>query len=269
MTRRILPIILCATLMACSTERSPEDKPPMTSELHRTMATPVQTLSFSIVRTLPHDVDAFTQGLVIHNGEFIESTGQNGQSTIRRVEISTGRIKRLEKLEGRYFGEGVTVLNGRAYMITWLSQTGFIFDPSTLRRLDNFSYAGEGWGLTNDGTRLILSNGSNTLSVINASTYAVERSITVTMNGSPVSQLNELEWIDGQIWANVWQTERLVRIDPATGNVTAIVDLTGILPSSARSSKTDVLNGIAYDSKTKALYVTGKNWPWVFQITVQ
>jgi len=265
MTRTILPIILCATLVACSSERPPVEKPLPTPESSYPVVRP---LSYTIVRTLSHDTSAFTQGLVVYNAEFLESTGQNGLSSIRRVDIVSGKVKKIEKLEARFFGEGITVLAGKAYMITWLSQTGFVFDPVSLKKLDSFSYAGEGWGLTNDGSHLIMSNGSNVLSVINPLTHAIVRSIAVTMNGSPVAQLNELEWINGEIWANVWQSERIVRINPETGNVTAVLDLTGILPDSARSAQTDVLNGIAYDAKTKLFYVTGKNWPFIFEIRV-
>jgi glutamine cyclotransferase len=163
----------------------------------------------------------------------------------------------------------MTVLNGKAYMITWLNQSGFIYDAHTLKELDKFSYAGEGWGLTNDGKNLIMSNGSNVLSVIDPKTFAVVRSISVTQSGSLVSQLNELEWIEGEIWANIWQSDRIVRIDPSSGKVTGVIDLTGILPNSSRNATTDVLNGIAYDSAAKAIYVTGKNWPSMFQIRVQ
>lgn len=269
MTRRILPIILCASLVACSTERPATERPAEAPLPNAESELTARTYGFSVVRTLPHDVKAFTQGLVVHKGAFLESTGQNGQSSIRIVDISTGKVRKLEKLDERYFGEGMTVLNGKAYMITWLNQTGFIYDAATLKKLDMFSYAGEGWGLTNDGTNLIMSNGSNVLSVIDPQTFAVVRSISVTQSGSLVSQLNELEWIDGEIWANIWQSDRIVHIDPATGRVTGVVDLTGILPNSSRDNTTDVLNGIAYDSASKSIYVTGKNWPSMFQIKIQ
>ena len=240
------------------------EKPP-TAEPEPT----VRTYSYVVIEKYPHDVSAFTQGLVVYNGVFLESTGQNGQSSIRRVDIRTGKVKKIEHLENRYFGEGMTVLNEAAYMITWLNQTGIVFDAASLKKIDSFSYAGEGWGLTNDGTNLIMSNGSNVLRVIDPKSHTVQRSIAVTMNGSPVSQLNELEWIEGEIWANVWQTDRIVRINPATGHVLGVIDLAGLLPDSERSIATDVLNGIAYNTQTKAIYVTGKNWPYVYQITIQ
>ncbi len=269
MTRRILPIILCASLAACSTERPATERPPEAPLPMAESETAVRSYGFEVIRTLPHDVKAFTQGLVVHAGAFLESTGQNGQSSIRIVDITSGKVRKLEKLEDRYFGEGMTVLNGKAYMITWLNQSGFIYDAHTLKELDKFSYAGEGWGLTNDGKNLIMSNGSNVLSVIDPKTFAVVRSISVTQSGSLVSQLNELEWIEGEIWANIWQSDRIVRIDPSSGKVTGVIDLTGILPNSSRTATTDVLNGIAYDTAAKAIYVTGKNWPSMFQIRVQ
>ncbi len=227
----------------------------------------VQT--YSVVKTLPHDVKAFTQGMVVHNGHFLESTGQLGQSSIRKVAISTGVVKDIDRMEDRFFGEGLTVLNGRAYVLTWLNQIAFVYDAATLRKTGQFSYAGEGWGLTNDGTHLIMSNGTNVLTYLDPASFRVVRSLPVTFNGSPLANLNELEWIDNEIWANVWQSDNIVRIDPQTGHVKAVIDLTGILPSEKRTPETDVLNGIAYDPSTKALYVTGKNWPNVFQIVVR
>ncbi len=269
MIRRIFPIIICAILEACSTERHSAEKIAIEKSPTTEPEPTVRMYSYAVVEKYPHDVKAFTQGLVVYNGVFLESTGQNGQSSIRRVDIRTGTVKKIERLEDRYFGEGMTVLKGAAYMITWLNQTGIVFDAVSLKKIDSFSYAGEGWGLTNDGTNLIMSNGSNVLTVIDPQSHTVQRSIAVTVNGSPVSQLNELEWIEGEIWANVWQTDRIVRINPSSGQVTGVIDLTGLLPDSERNASTDVLNGIAYNALTKAIYVTGKNWPHVYQITVQ
>ncbi|MCX6140881.1 MAG: glutaminyl-peptide cyclotransferase [Candidatus Kapabacteria bacterium] len=270
MTRLSLPIILCAIIVACSSERKPEElrdkeKP---TQILQTEST-VTSNGFKVLRRYPHDVKAFTQGLEVYDGLFVESTGQNGLSSIRRVEIGSGKVKKVEDLDDAFFGEGATVLKGKIYMLTWLNQMGFVFDAQTLKSVGKFSYAGEGWGLTNDGTRLIMSNGSSILNVIDPNSYRVVRSISVTMNGSPVTRLNELEWVDGEIWANIWQSEQIVRIDPASGRVNGVIDLTGILPDSARDANTDVLNGIAFDSATKAIYVTGKNWPYVFQISLQ
>lgn len=270
MNRHIPPIILCAIIIGCSSERKPEEPHDKESSVPTVRSEPaVTTNGYKVLHSYPHDIKAFTQGLEVFEGHFIESTGQNGQSSIRKVEIVSGKVKIKEDLDNSYFGEGATVLNDRIYMLTWLNQTGFVFDARTLKKLGNFSFAGEGWGLTNDGQQLIMSNGSNVLNVIDPVRFNVVRSISVTMNGSPVTHLNELEWVDGEIWANVWQSEQIVRIDPVSGRVKGFIDLTGILPDSARDANTDVLNGIAYDSVKKAIYVTGKNWPFVFHISLQ
>lgn len=270
---QLLLAIMTLAVSSCSTERpSPDESPrPAASAPASTPApTPsVQRQSFRIVRTLPHDTLAFTQGLVVHAGGFVESTGQNGQSSIRLVDIATGKVRRMQRLADRYFGEGMTVLGGKAYMLTWLTQTGFIFDVSTLKQTGTFTYSGEGWGLTNDGTNLIMSNGTNMLTVLDPTSFRVVRTISVTVDGRSVPMLNELEWVDGEIWANVWRTNEIVRIDPATGAVKSVVDCTGILPEMEMTMATDVMNGIAYDAATKAVYVTGKNWPHVYQIDVR
>ncbi len=205
----------------------------------------------------------------MYKGVFLETTGLNGKSSIRRVNMRTGVVIKREPLDAVYFGEGVTVLNDTAYMLTWLNQRGLVYDPATLRQIREFRYAGEGWGITNDGKHLIMSNGTNVLTVIDPATSSIVRSISVSMQGSVVGQLNELEWIDGEIWANIWGTMRIVRIDPVTGNVVGVIDCTGILPDAERTESMDVFNGIAYDPSTKAIYVTGKNWPKVFQIELQ
>ncbi|MBU3740739.1 MAG: glutaminyl-peptide cyclotransferase [Candidatus Kapabacteria bacterium] len=256
--------LMIVLAVGCSTERpAPVDETPRPAATPPVMAV---RESYRVLETLPHDVGAFTQGLVVHNGLFIESTGQNGQSTIRHVAIATGKVRRMERLEERYFGEGMTVLGGKAYMLTWLTQTGFVFDVNTLKQLSVFTYQGEGWGLTNDGTNLIMSNGTNMLVVIDPTTNRVVRTVNVTLDGRPLPYLNELEWIEGQIWANIWRTNDIVRIDPTTGHVIGVIDCTGILPQSAMTDATDVMNGIAYDSTSKAIYVTGKNWPHVYRI---
>ena len=269
MIRRIFPIIICAILEACSTERPLAERVTVENPPAAESQPTVRTYSYVVIEKYPHDLSAFTQGLVLFNGVFLESTGQYGQSSIRRVDIRTGKVKKIERLDDRYFGEGMTVLNGAVYMITWLNQTGIVFDPVSLKKIDSFSYAGEGWGLTNDGTNLIMSNGSHVLSVIDPKSHAVQRSIAVTLNGSPVGQLNELEWIEGEIWANVWRSDRIVSINPTSGQVTGMIDLTGLLPDSERRVSTDVLNGIAYNAQAKAIYITGKNWPHVYLIKIQ
>jgi len=267
MKHHILAIILCAILLSCQeTQNVRQQEAPSSTP---TTEQSVRTYTFRVVATIPHDTTAFTQGLEVYNGVFLESTGQNGQSTVRRVNMRTGAVLKREPLEALYFGEGITVLNDTAYMLTWLNQRGFVFDPVSLRRIREFRYAGEGWGITDDGTNLITSNGSNVLTVINPQTFSIVRSIPVTMQGSVVGQLNELEWVEGEIWANIWRTMQILRINPTNGNVVGIIDCTGIISDAERTPNMDVFNGIAYDSTTKAIYVTGKNWPKVFQIELQ
>lgn len=264
--RLVVINIFCAIIFGCQDKPDNEET---TAETPKPAQPAVQQLTYRVVQRLPHDVKAFTQGLEIYNGAFLESTGQNGSSSLRRVEIATGKVLKKTPLDAKYFGEGITQLKGQVYMLTWLNQQGLVFDASTLQQKQTFSYSGEGWGITNDGSYLYMSNGTSIINVLDPNTWSVVRSIAVTIDGMAVSSLNELEWINGEIWANVWQSEKIIRISPTTGVVTGVLDLTGLLPSNERSASTDVLNGIAWDSKTATIYVTGKNWPAVFALSVQ
>ncbi|MGZ8378829.1 MAG: glutaminyl-peptide cyclotransferase [Gemmatirosa sp.] len=246
--------------------------PPSTPTTPTTPTGPATTpggtpiLSGVVVERLPHDPEAFTQGLFFVNGQLYETTGIEGQSELRKVDLRTGAVQMRRGLPAPYFGEGSVALDGRLYQLTWKNGRAFVYDLATFQPRDTLTYTGEGWGLTTDGTALYMSDGSARLRVLDPRTFAVRRTIDVTDAGAPVSQLNELEWVDGQIYANVWQRDQLVRIDPATGRVTAWIDLANILPASQRTGKEDVLNGIAYDSTTKKLYVTGKWWGSLFEI---
>ncbi|MGC4073123.1 MAG: glutaminyl-peptide cyclotransferase [Nibricoccus sp.] len=223
--------------------------------------------TYTIVNSYPHDTQAFTQGLqYLGNDILLEGTGQPGRSSLRRVELTTGNVLKRVNLPSPYFGEGVTVFKDRVYQLTWQHQKGFVYDLATFAPLREFTYTGEGWGLTTDGRSLILSDGTATIRFLDPETFAVTRTIKVVIDGRPLPQLNELEFIEGEIYANIWQTHSIVRIDPSNGRVTGVIDLTGILPASQRTSDTDVLNGIAYDAATKRLFVTGKNWPRLFEI---
>lgn len=269
-----LAILVAALLLtACGSETTSERAPatpasgqPPTQNSKPTPTATVQT--YRLVQRLPHDTKAFTQGLVVHNGQFLESTGQRGSSELRRVNIMSGRVEQRVPLESRFFGEGMTVLDGKAYYLTWMGQQGFMYDAATFERLGSFPYMGEGWGLTTNGTDLFMSNGTDVITVRDRD-FRFLSSFQVTRDGRSQSYLNELEWINGEIWANVWQKDEIVRIDPATGNVKSVVDLTGLLPEDERPPTADVLNGIAYDSTSEAIYVTGKNWPYVYQIEVK
>ena len=273
--RNTITFLFSALIMSCSTDlpRPAEDPASRATIDPPNEPTPsvktVRQYNYRVVRTLPHDPTAFTQGLVVHNGQFVESTGQNGRSSIRIVDMNTGKVVKRQSLEAMYFGEGMVVLGTNAYMLTWLNQQGFVFDMKTLKQKGSFRYSGEGWGLTSDGTYLYMSNGSNTINVLDPKDFSVVRTIHVTLNGSPQNQLNELEWIKGEIWANVWRTDTIVRIDPITGTIVGIVNMQGLLPAAERQYDTDVLNGIAYDAQSKSLYVTGKNWPHVYEIVIE
>jgi len=266
--RNIVFLLLCVVLMSCSTDLPRPAEDPI-SRVPSPAVESVRQYGYRVVRTLPHDRAAFTQGLVVYDGHFLESTGQNGQSSIRIVDISTGKVLKRQPLEGMYFGEGMVVLNGNAYMLTWLNQHGFIFDAKTLKQKGTFRYSGEGWGLTSDGVHLYMSNGSSNITVLDAKDFNVLQTISVTLNGSPQSKLNELEWIEGEIWANVWRSDNIVRIDPTTGKIKGVINMQGLLSPTEQEYQTDVLNGIAYDAATKSLYVTGKNWPHVYEVVVE
>lgn len=227
------------------------------------------TYGYTVVNSYPHDPAAFTQGLQWFNGHLFESTGQVGSSDIREVELTTGRVLRSRPLAAPHFGEGMVIIGSTLYEITWQTNTAFTYDWKTFTPAKTFRYDGEGWGLTTDGTSIIMSNGTASLTWRDPVTFAAQKTITVTDHGTPVSQLNELEWVEGEVWANVWQSDQIVRINPATGAVTGWINLSGILPAIDRTGKEDVLNGIAYDAATKRLFVTGKLWPKVFEIAVK
>ncbi len=226
----------------------------------------VPIYDYGVVRTFPHDPTAFTQGLVLRDGVLLESTGR-APSSVRRVRLEDGVVLQKHELAPEYFGEGLTEIDGRLVTLTWNNGVGFVWNAADLSPVSRFAYAGEGWGLTHDGSRLILSDGSPNLRFLDPDTFAETGRITVTLNGRPVRQLNELEWIDGEVWANVWQTDFIVRIDPASGHVVGIIDLRGLLPAGVvKDPRDEVLNGIAWDAASRRLFVTGKNWPSLFEI---
>jgi glutamine cyclotransferase len=224
--------------------------------------------TFQVVNSFPHDKDAFTQGLIYHDGVLYESTGLNGRSSLRRVELTTGRILNKVDVGAQFFAEGMTIFNGKIYQLTWKSGKGFIYDEVTLARIGEFAYDGEGWGLTHDDSYLIMSDGSSIIRFLDPATFNVARTVSVTSDGKPVDQLNELEYIKGEIFANIWQTDLIARIDPVSGNVKGWIDLKGLLPALDHNPETDVLNGIAYDAQTDRLFVTGKLWPRLFEIRI-
>lgn len=221
--------------------------------------------AYTIVNVYPHDPDAFTQGLLYADGVLYESTGLYGRSSLRRVELTTGAVLQKRELSEEYFAEGLTLFGERLIQLTWQNRIGFIYDRATFEPMGTFTYSTEGWGITHDGRQLIMSDGSATLRFLDPDTFAVRREVMVTDGGRPVVQLNELEYVNGEILANVWQTDRIARIDAVTGRVLGWLDLSGLLSPEERQF-TDVLNGIAYDAETDRLFVTGKLWPKLFEI---
>lgn len=233
-------------------------------------ATPMEptapTVAVQQVRSYPHDSTAFTQGLVWRNGRLYESTGRYGQSSLRIVELETGRVVQKVDLAATYFAEGLAAVGDTLYQLTWKEGVAFLYDANDLRPLGRVSYTGEAWGLTSDGRRLIVSDGSSYLTWVDPVTFQVDTTIRVTDAGQPVDQLNELEWVRGEVWANVWHTQKIVRIDPRTGRVKGWLDLSAIIPRV--SDPEGVLNGTAYDPERNRLLVTGKLWPRLYEISI-
>jgi glutamine cyclotransferase len=231
---------------------------------------PAPVKGFKVVATMPHDPNAFTQGLIFVDGEFYESTGLNGESTLRRVEISSGKVLQSIKVPDEYFAEGLALVGDELLQLTWQHQRGFVYDRKTFKQKRTFSYKGEGWGITYDPIGgLVMSDGSDTLTFLDPKTLAATKTIRVRDAGRPVSQLNELEWIEGEIWANVWMTDRVARISPATGEVNSWVDFASLWPVAERPRPGEqVLNGIAYDKATRRIFVTGKKWPRLYQVSI-
>jgi glutaminyl-peptide cyclotransferase len=224
---------------------------------------------YQIVNIWPHDSNAFTQGLILSDGKLLESTGQEGFSSLRRVELETGKVLKKVDVPRPYFAEGIALLNGKIYQLTWQHHVGFIYDAESFERVGEFNYTEEGWGLATDGKSLILSDGSPRLRFLDPSDFHVTRTITVRDGQTPVRELNELEFVQGEIYANVWHDNRIATIDPQSGRVTAWIDLTGLIPESELPDPEAVLNGIAYDQANNRLYVTGKLWPRLFEIRVK
>jgi glutamine cyclotransferase len=229
---------------------------------------PIPVLIATVVKAYPHDPHGFTQGLEFFDGYLYESTGRQRQSTLRRVVIETGKVVQSVRLPDESFGEGLTIFHGKIYQLTWLDKTGFIYDLRTFRKLRKFSYNTEGWGLTHDDASLILSDGTNRLQYIDPNSFEVTRTLEVFAGPSAVTNLNELELIRGEIWANIWHSDRIARIDPKSGQVTAWIDLTAIAERETHEQE-DVLNGIAWDPGRQRLFVTGKDWSKLYEIVVK
>jgi glutaminyl-peptide cyclotransferase len=276
---RLIPVMLAAgfLMVACAPPAPAVLVKPFVSSLVSSPAPPVSApglpaapnLTFKVVNTYPHDRAAFTEGLVVDGGALYEGTGLNGQSSLRQVDLESGKVLQSAPLGPQYFGEGVTTWNDQIIQLTWKSHLGFVYDRATFRLLKTFNYPTEGWGLTQDGAALIMSDGTSTLHFMDPVTFQETKRITVTDQGRPVVNLNELEYVRGEILANVWQTDRIARIAPETGAVIGWIDLAGLLSAAERPPSVDaVLNGIAYDAARDRLFVTGKLWPKLFEITL-
>ena len=264
--RRFLRPGLWAALLVTACQAPPPDRPPPTAAVG-----PVPVYGYRVVNRYPHDPTAFTEGLFFRDGELYESTGYEGHSFIRREALETGRVLQERPLDARYFGEGIVSLGDRLYQLTWQGHVGFVYDFKTFEPRSQFSYPGEGWALTTDGRRVIMSDGTPDIRFLDPATLAETGRLHVTDAGRPLQQINELEWVRGEIYANVWMTDRIARIDPATGVVRGWIDLSGLLGQphgEGRFGEPDVLNGIAYDAKGDRLFVTGKYWPRLYEIAL-
>jgi glutamine cyclotransferase len=227
---------------------------------------PVPIYGYEVVHVFPHDPDAFTQGLVFLEGNLLESTGEVGYSSLRRVEMDTGKVLQRVDVPAPYFAEGITLLKGKIYQLTWQHQEAFVYDALSFEKTGKFNYQGEGWGLTNDGQSLILSDGTNQIRFLDPDNFQVKKTIAVLDGPTPVNEINELEYIQGEIYANIWHADRIARINPQTGAVVGWIDLTGLLARGEVQDEEAVLNGIAYDEASGRLFVTGKLWPKLFEI---
>jgi glutaminyl-peptide cyclotransferase len=248
-------IALFSLLLVCANTPKPAGNNPT-----------VQALVGEVIARYPHDRTAFTQGLLFDGDTLFESTGKVGVSQIRRVRLSDGRVLKSAVLPKHMFGEGMTLWRGELISITWLDGVGFRWDSKTLKQKSQFTYPGEGWGLTDDGQSLYLSDGTPDIRVLHPESFAEQRRIRVTFQGRAVRNINELEWVNGALYANIWQTTKIIRIDPATGAVTAVIDLAALAKEVGADAVDNVLNGIAYDKKRDLFLVTGKNWPTLFAI---
>ena len=262
---RLSILILGVVLLAASALLVAPVQPPAYAQGQQ--IPPALLTRYEVVSSYPHDPKAFLQGWLWYDGGFYESTGLNGESTLRRVAFPSGEVVQKIDVPRQYFAEGLAMVGDRLIQLTWRTKKAFIYDRESFGLLGDFPYETEGWGLTYDGASLIMSDGSANLYFLDPETYQVTRTQPVTLEGRPVQRLNELEWIKGEVWANVWHTDAIMRIDPATGQVVGVLDMTGLLTD--RRGDEDVLNGIAYEAETDRTFVSGKLWPLLFEIRLQ
>ncbi len=258
---RVLVLLLSFTALSC------QSKSPTNVHGEKLTGKPqLSTYGYEVLHVWPHDTEAYTQGLVFHDGKLLESTGQVGHSSLRRVELETGRVLQKVNVPAPYFAEGITLLKGKIYQLTWQDGVGFIYDAWTFEKIGKFKYQGEGWGLTNDGQSLILSDGTHQLRFLDPDNFQVQKTIAVGDGSKPLHEINELEYVQGEVYANIWHADRIARINPHTGMIVGWIDLMGLLSRGEVHDEEAVLNGIAYDEANGRLFVTGKLWPKVFEI---
>jgi len=263
----LMTVIVLAALWYFRSSPHPEPEPSSQTAAAASAITPEvpERLKVQVLSTRPHDPGAFTQGLVLDGDTLYESTGLNGKSSLREVDSQTGQVKRRLDIPYEYFAEGLALVDGRLIQLTWQAEKAFVYNRADFKEVGEFRYDGEGWGLCHDGTRLVMSDGSDRLTFRDPKTFAVQSILNVTLSGQPARELNELECVDGLIYANVWQTDNILRIDPKTGKVTGMIDASGLLTPEERQ-KADVLNGIAWNPRTKTFLITGKLWPKMFEV---
>jgi glutamine cyclotransferase len=258
--------LLLLVLISCNTPSQPPQ-----AEVATTTATPV--INYTIVKTYPHDTTSYTEGLFLLNNKLYESTGLEGKSELRIEDLNTGKADKMIKLDKQYFGEGISVLNNKLFQLTWQEQKVFVYDPVTLKKINEYEWTtGEGWGMTHNDSELIISTGGSNLYFVDPETFKVKRATGVTDEYGPVAKVNELEYVNGVVYANVYETDKIIKIDPVTGKVLGKMDMTGLLDKAGVTypknwdGENNVLNGIAYDAAKNSFYITGKNWPLLFEI---
>ena len=272
-----LHLLFSLLFIAASCGGSPNVANNTTTNINTAKPAPVPVYTYDIINTFPHDPAAFTQGLIFHEGFLYEGTGGKKSrgdtftSSLRKVELETGKVVRKHDVPPEYFGEGIALLNGQIYQLTWQEGTGFVYDINDFKLLREFRYSGEGWGLTEDGTNLYMSDGTHVIRVVDPETFQTTRTIVILdEKNRPIMRINELEWVKGEIWANVWESGWILRIDPANGKLVGRIDLNKIADQQMDASPdADVLNGIAYDEAGDRLFITGKKWKNLFEIKVK
>ena len=256
---KLTSILLLTTWLAPSS---------ITTSAQEVVGESAKEYGYRILNTYPHNINDFTQGLIFHEGYLFEGTGKNGLSSLSKINLDDAEVVMTQRLNRRYFGEGIEVVGDKIYQLTWTSHMVFVWDKNTFEQLGNHYNATQGWGLSYNGEHLILSDGTSTLQFIDPDTFVPQKTVTVTLNGNPLSNINELEYINGEVWANVWQTDFIVRINPDDGVISSFVDLTGLSNETELGSNEAVLNGIAWDAENERLFVTGKHWADLFEIEI-